>query len=173
MAGMERERMDLIALFMNEFSFLLDSALACRFISPASFRNRENTGTDPEPQESPRADRAMIIQKRASVRFGAIFPPSLLLARKGFGLWPSFADRLPSQDDTRPFAECPQPYFRDEMPGCSQAKIKSVIPGNILVISPISGAKPNPTILNQNSDPNSPGFVLVTWLNVASRCISA
>ena len=40
----------------------MDSALACRFISSASFRNRENTGANPEAQESPRADRALIIQ---------------------------------------------------------------------------------------------------------------
>src|SRR5713226_10098409 len=65
------------------------------------------------------------------------------------------------------------PYLRDEMPGCSQENTKSVIPGNILASSPIRGAKPNPTILNQNSVPNSPGLVLVTWLSVASRCISA
>jgi hypothetical protein len=73
----------------------------------------------------------------------------------------------------RPRLLMSEPYLRDEMPGCSQEKTKSVIPGNILVINPIRGAKPKPTILNQNSDPNSPGFVLVTWLNVASRCISA
>src|SRR5260370_7325001 len=65
------------------------------------------------------------------------------------------------------------PYLRDEMPGCSQEKIKSVMPGNILATSPSRGARPNPTILNQNSVPNSPGLVLVTWLSVASRCISA
>ena len=73
----------------------------------------------------------------------------------------------------RPRLLMSEPYLRDEMPGCSQEKTKSVIPGNILVINPIRGATPKPTILNQNSDPNSPGFVLVTWLNVASRCISA
>src|SRR5277367_5272417 len=64
-------------------------------------------------------------------------------------------------------------YLSDERPGCNQEKIKSVTPGNILASRPNSGAKPNPNILNQNSVPNSPGFVLVTWLSVESRCISA
>src|SRR4029077_11204575 len=64
-------------------------------------------------------------------------------------------------------------YLRDDKPGCSQEKTKSVMPGNIFVDSPIKGANPNPMILNQNSAPSSPGLVLVTWLSVASRCISA
>src|SRR5262249_7939 len=64
-------------------------------------------------------------------------------------------------------------YLSDEIPGWTQEKIKSVIPGNILVSKPITGARPKPVILTQNSHPNSPGFVLVTWLNVASRCIPA
>src|SRR2546422_1051049 len=66
-----------------------------------------------------------------------------------------------------------QSYLSEEIPGCSHEKTKSVMPGNTLVRRPIRGAKPNPTILIQNSAPNSPGLVLVTWLNVASRCISA
>jgi hypothetical protein len=47
-----------------------------------------------------------------------------------------------------------KPYLREEMLGCSQEKRKSAILGNILVINPINGAKPNPTNLNQNSAPN-------------------
>src|SRR5205085_1097446 len=64
-------------------------------------------------------------------------------------------------------------YFSVDIPGCSHENRTSVIPGNIRVISPTAGANPNPRILNQNSDPSSPGLVLVTWLSVASRCISA
>jgi hypothetical protein len=53
-------------------------------------------------------------------------------------------------------------YLRDEIPGCSHEKTKSVMPGNSLASRPSRGAKLNPRILNQNSVPNSPGFVLVT-----------
>src|SRR5271154_5778629 len=64
-------------------------------------------------------------------------------------------------------------YFSEARPGSSHENRKPDRSGKMVVINPKSGAAPNPMILNQNSEPSSPGFVLVMWLRVASRCISA
>lgn len=64
-------------------------------------------------------------------------------------------------------------YFREEIPGATHEKRKSVNSGKIVAMRPSMGPAPKLTSFTQKSPSNSPGFVLVTRLRMGSLCICA
>src|SRR5580658_9578712 len=59
-------------------------------------------------------------------------------------------------------------HLIEASPGCSQDKSELAISGKIVASRPRTGPIPKLINLNQNSGPNFPGSVLVTWLRVSA-----